>query len=71
MSERQLIGGYLVIYRKRDFTGSCGDRINVICSRERLVYLLNNNFSYHVVSAQYINVQEYLQNNDGQPDVWL
>lgn len=70
MSEK-FIGGYLVTYRKRDFTGSCGDCMEVICSLERLVYLLNNNFWYHFVSAQYINVQEYLQNHDNQPEIWL
>lgn len=74
---QKLISGYLVTYCERDFTGSCGDHMELICSLERLIYLLIcfsvscNNFSYHVISAQYINVQEYLQNHDNQPEIWL
>lgn len=70
MSE-ELIGGYLVTYYRRDFIGFLHDRITVICSRDRLVYLLNNSFSYFVSTSQYINVQEYLQNHDNQPEIWL
>lgn len=70
MSE-ELIGGYLVTYYKRDFTSSLRDRITVICSPDRLIYLLNNSFSYFVSTSQYINVQEYLRNHDDQPEIWL